>query len=586
MLFSISLSGFAKDFNDTIRVIIDLKQVDSLGLKVIVYPPSDLKGNALYQFPKSIPGIYEYLNSHKSLIKLEQSETKIKCKENAFLINSELDNNEITYSAKSSVGKFKGISAEDTYYLKDSIYILNWHYLLGYFDNEVERPYRIEIIKESKLFGTGSLSKKIVNDTTDIFIAKNLKDLIHSPIMYCIPDTVNFSINETNFIISCAGNDSSLNSKKIKDLIYIPLAEIYSKSSFKHKEYTFLYFSEYSLSTPYLTGLEHPNSTLICYHSALLDNKILISSSIHEYIHAIYAPLRIRSEIINEFDFTNPKCDDFLWFYEGVTEYLAIKTLVNSGFFETEDFFNELDESNKYQKNIDFSKISSNIYGKKEQKLFDNFYTKGSLFAMQLDLELIKRSNGKIDLFDVMQKLQVSFNPEKSFNSKIFISNFSSASGIDMNNYIIHNTSKKEKVNYPEIIELVGYDKELNDTLIWTYKPSKIYTVLNYKKDKLEIAFFGSSINKTYNSKKVSIYEINGKPLTWYNYDKLLAPENGNELLLKAIIKDEEIELNVKPEQILKEKIHIIWNENNNIETDLAKRFWGNKKRFVKAAQK
>lgn len=392
--------------------------------------------------------------------------------------------------------------------------------------------------------------------------------------MYSIPDTVKFCINKTSFIISCAGNDTLLNSKKIKDLIYVPLGEIYSKSAFKNKEYTFIYFSDYSLSTPYLTGLEHPNSTLICYHSALLDNNILISSSIHEYIHAIYAPLRIRSEIINEFDFIHPECDDFLWFYEGITEYLAIKTLVNSGFFKPEDFFNELDESNNYHKNINFSKVSSNTYSKKEQKLFDNFYTKGSLFAMQLDLEILKRSKGDSDLFDVMQELQKSFSPEKPFNSKGFIAYFSSTSGVDLNDYIIQNTCKNKKVNFQGTISSVGYKREKADTIVWTFKPSKIHTVLNFKKDRLELAFFGSRINKTCNSRKVSIYEINGKPLTWYNYDKLLAPENGDELLLKAMIKDAESEFRVKPVQILRKKKHVQWIKNNNIDSNLATLYW------------
>ena len=574
LLLSISLSGFAKEFNDTIRVVIDLKQVDSLGLKINVYPPSDLTGNVPYRFPKSVPGIYENLNSHQPLIKLKQGDSEIECEENSFIINSDLDNDRIIYSAKSSVGKFKGIAAEDTYYLKDSIYILNWHYLLGYFKNDFERPYKIEIIKKSKLFGTGSLSKSIINDTTDIFIAKNFMDLIHSPIIYNVPDTVSFLINETNFVISCTGNDSLLNSKKIKDLIYAPFTEICSKSLFKHKEYSFLYFSEYSLTTTYLTGLEHPNSTLICYHSALLDNNILVSSSIHEFIHAIYAPLRIRSEVINEFDFNNPKCDEFLWFYEGVTEYLAIKTLVNSGFFKPKDFLNELDESNEYHKNINFSKVSSNIYGKKEQKLFDNFYTKGSLFAMQLDLEIIKRSGGKKDLFDVMQKLQDSFNPKKPFNSKTFTGDFSAASEVDINSYILDNTSAKEEIKYSEIIEMIGFEKELNDTLIWSYKPKKIHLIVNYKKKRLEVALFGSNINKKLNSRKVTIFEINGIPLTWYNYDMLLSPNNGNEYSFKAITKNGIVDFKAKPEKILKEKNHLNWIKNNNIETELAKRFW------------
>ena len=282
VLLLLSTRVFANNLNDTVNVVIDLKQVDSSGLCISVYPPSDLEGSTLYQFPKSVPGIYEYLKSFRSLIKLKQNDVEIDCADNTFLINCRPDQNTLTYSVKSIGDKFKPIYAEDTYFSKDSIYILNWHYLLGFFQNSTERPYKIKIIKNAKLFGAGSLFKSTVNDTTDIYIAHNYKDLIHNPVLYSVPDTTSFHIGETNFTISCAGSDTSLNSKKI-----------------------------------------------------------------------------------NEFDFRNPQCDKFLWFYEGVTEYLAIKTLVNSGFFEKGDFFNELNESVEYHKNINFSKISSNVYEKK-----------------------------------------------------------------------------------------------------------------------------------------------------------------------------------------------------------------------------
>ena len=573
VLLSFAIHGVTQNLNDTIKVVIDLKQVDSLGLKVNVYPPSNIGGKAVYQFPKSIPGIYEYLNNHEPFIKLVQDKSEIKCENNSFLINNEFDSNKLTYFVRSTVGKYKGISAEDTYYLTDSIYILNWHYILGYFNKE-NKPYKIEINKKPKLFGSGSLSKKGINDTTDIYIANNYKDLIHNPIMYCVPDTVSFQIDETKFVISCAGNDSLLNSEIIKNLIYTPLSEISSKSVFKHKEYSFLYFAEYSLTPPYLTGLEHPNSTLICYHSALLDNNIFIGSSIHEFVHSLFTPLRIRSEVINEFNFTNPVCDEFLWFYEGVTEYLTIKTLVNSGFFTSDDFLNEIEESNKYHKNINLGKVSSTVYGKKERRLFDNFYTKGSLFAMQLDVEIIKQSSGKMDLFDVMQRLQNSYNPENPFNSKTFIADFSLASGLDLEGFICDNTQEKIKVDYENLIEEVGFSKEYTDTLIWTYNIKKNHLISNYKKDRFEIAVFGSKMNEELGLKKVIIYEINGMPLTWYNDKKLLAPKDGQELSFRAIRKSGDVDFTMKPEQVMKTHTHLGWVKNSNYESDLARKFW------------
>ncbi len=574
-IFTLFMSkGFSSNLNDTINVMINLKQVDSLGLKVNVYPPNDLNGNVNYQFPISTLGIYEYLNSLETIINLSQQTKKINCIENSFNINCDLSETNFTYNVKSTVNKIKGMSAEDVYYLKDSIYILNWHYLVGFFQTETKRPYKITITKNVNLLGTGSLPKKVNNDSTDIYIAGNYKELLHSPIMYSIPDTISFRINKTNFTISCAGKDSLLNTKKIKDLLTAPLTTLLKESYYQPDNYSFLFYSDYSLTTPYLTGLEHPFSTLICYHSALLDTNILISSSIHEFIHAIYAPLRIRSEVINNFDFKNPKCDELLWFYEGVTEYLTIRTLTNTGFFSRSEFLGELNESNKYHKNINLSKVSANIYNKKEQKLFDNFYTKGSLFAFQLDVEIIKLSNGKTRLADIMSELQKLYNSETPFNSDFFIKEFSTLSGLDLQEFISKNVRKKTKVNFLETVKQVGYNQKLQDTLIWTYNPKKVYLILNYKKNRLEYSLVGSIINKEQNSKKVTIYSINEKPLTWFNYNTISSPNNEKEIQFKANIGEKIVDFRSKPIQILKEKHKVKWIKNKNIDSDLAKFFW------------
>jgi predicted metalloprotease with PDZ domain len=570
-LLIFSAKGFSRE-NDTIKVLINLKQVDSLGLRIEIHPPTDFKGSNVYQLPKSIPGIYEYLKKPESYLKLYQGGQELSEINSSYNISCDKDKLPIECFAKSTKNKYGGVYGEDFYFIEDSIYILNWHYLLGFFQNQTDKPYKIKIVKDKRLYGAGSLPKQKQNDTVDVFTAGDFKELIHNPIIYSFPDTTSFKIGDTKFIIACSGKDTILDSKAITDLIIEPLTEIHGKSSFEHEEYSFLYFSDYYLGAPYLTGLEHPSSTAISYHSALQDNNILISSSIHEYIHSIYAPLRIRGELINDFDFVNPKCDEFLWFYEGVTEYLTIKTLVKSGFFSPQEFFNELAESDKYHKNINLSKVSSNAYGKKEQNLFDNFYTKGSLFAFQLDLEIIKKSKGKTDLFLVMKKLQEHYCSNKPFNSETFINDFSNLARLDLQHFIINGTRKKTKIDFVELCNEIGYISETKDTVRWTFNIKKNHLITNYKKDRFEIAVFGSNINQAIDTKKVTIYKINSEPLTWFNYDRLLVPESGQEISFTATSETGEIEINVKPDKVNSE--YTVWTKNGNYQTDLARNYW------------
>jgi predicted metalloprotease with PDZ domain len=557
--------------NDTINVVIDLKQVDSLGLKIHVSPPNDLKGSVTYKFPKTIPGIYEYLHNHNTLISLQQNDKEISYNDNSFLILSD----SFYYSAKSSVNIYTGVSAEDTYYLKDSVYIINWHYLLGFFNNEIDNPYKIKIIKNNRLFGSSSLDKTTLNDTVDIFTARNYKDLIHSPLLYCIPDTASFQIEGSKFHVSCVGDDTLLNAQEIKNLLILPLKELLKNSEYKHDDYTFLYFSKNAINVPGLRALEHPNSTLVCYHSALLDNNILIGSSIHEYIHAIYSPLRIRSEIINDFQFINPTSDEFLWFYEGVTEYLSIKTLLDSKFFSKEDFLNEIKLSNEYSKDLNFSKTSQNVYEKKGQKLYNNFYTTGSLFALQLDLEIMEKSNGKKNLFDVMNELQKEYSPEKPFNSQTFLADLAIVSGIEKS-FLETNIKKKIKIDFTKLVNDIGYNCTVikYDTIVYSYSPRKIYNITNFKKNQLEIGFFGSTLNKSLNAKKVVISEINGETIDWFNRDLLIIPKLDNENELLVTIDDTISVIKAKPSLISRERKKIVWTKNDKYSAESVKLFW------------
>lgn len=132
----------------------------------------------------------------------------------------------------------------------------------------------------------------------------------------------------------------------------------------------------------------------------------------------------------------------------------------------------------------------------------------------------------------------------------------------------------RKKGNYLEAIEQTGYTKKYNDTLVWSFKAQKKYLIINLIKKRLEMAIIGSPVNEEFNARKLIIYEISGQPLTWYNYDILFAPKDGQEYSFKAIANEKVIEFKAKPVQILKKKRHVNWPENNNINTDLAKCYW------------
>lgn len=573
LCFVFQASAWASNTKDTIRVSIDLRQAASQGIQVQVKVPSSAAAPVAYQFPRTIPGIYEYLKTQPCFDEIVHLEDTIGKQGMQFALGANSQGTNFSYAVQNTLDKYMGLSAEDVHFSGDSLFILNWHYLIGYFNKDTQQAYKIQVNYPKGLYGAGSMNKASLSDSSDVFYADTYKELIHMPVMYSRPDTVQFSLGPTQFTIAYAGADTTLDAAKIKELLLEPLEEVQSLSLYHPKEYTFLYYSEYFLTGPYLTGLEHPYSTLVTYHSALLSDDIIVSTSIHEYLHTVFTPLLLRSEAIHMLDMDDPQCDQHLWFYEGVTEYLAIKALMKSGYFSALDFLNELQESDSYHKNINMAAVSSHIYNKKEQQLFGNFYTKGSLLAFQLDIEILERSEGKEDLFSIMRKLQKKYSTDKPFNSQTFIQEFSRISGLDLA-YLDKHLNKKTKVSFAAYAEKAGYVVQMKDTTYWSFENKKSYTIVNFRDNCMEYALIGHEANEFLNQKEVIVRSINGEELSWFNHDLLASPSTNQEIELEVLHNGNLMTLKAKPLQLTNQKAIAHWKKNGQFNSDLAKSLW------------
>ena len=149
-------------------------------------------------------------------------------------------------------------------------------------------------------------------------------------------------------------------------------------------------------------------------------------------------------------------------------------------------------------------------------------------------------------------------------------------SGVDIEAYINKNVNKKKKVDFLNTLNEVGYSlKEYKyDTLVWSFNPRKTFIILNFRDNRLELGFKGSSINKEQKSKKVIIKSINDTYLDWFINDKILSPESQSELSLVVNNGKEDVTINIKPKQTLVKREKVLWIENKNYQTDLAKNFW------------
>ena len=100
-----------------------------------------------------------------------------------------------------------------------------------------------------------------------------------------------------------------------------------------------------------------------------------------------------------------------------------------------------------------------NVFKKKYQRHYYQVYQRGALIGLLLDIEIIRLTNGKKTLKDVVIELAGKYGPNRSFNEQTFFDEFASlvhpelrqwfkdhvegTVPLDVDDHIIYDTSSK-----------------------------------------------------------------------------------------------------------------------------------------------
>ncbi|KFF75640.1 hypothetical protein HX13_05950 [Chryseobacterium sp. P1-3] len=104
-------------------------------------------------------------------------------------------------------------------FIKDSVFVINYNSLIGYFEEIKENPYHLNIIKNKDLYASSALDYQKINEITDRVWAKDYRQLVDSPVLYCIPDTTWLKVGNTEVLVSFYNKKERHYSKKIADEI-------------------------------------------------------------------------------------------------------------------------------------------------------------------------------------------------------------------------------------------------------------------------------------------------------------------------------------------------------------------------------
>jgi len=167
-------------------------------------------------------------------------------------------------------------------------------------------------------------------------------------------------------------------------------------------------------------GLEHANSCVLHTSRTVYTNEVQYKNFLglvaHEYFH-LWNVKRIRPIELGPFDYDNENYTTMLWISEGFTSYYDDLICQRAGILSAEKFL-EISASNiNTIENLPGSQVQPvseasfdawvKYYRSNENSAnaTTNYYSKGSVLALLLDLEIISASKGTKSLDDLMRAL-------------------------------------------------------------------------------------------------------------------------------------------------------------------------------------
>jgi predicted metalloprotease with PDZ domain len=145
------------------------------------------------------------------------------------------------------------------------------------------------------------------------------------------------------------------------------------------------------------------------YPAIRADPMLAASVTSHEYFH-LWNVKRIRPFELGPFDYTKIVRSKALWLCEGVTSYFGDRGLVRAGIWKERQYLDHLAaeietlQNNSDRKATSVEKASESIWDRKDWPRVD-YYNKGELLGLLIDLKIRAASRGEKTLDDVMRYL-------------------------------------------------------------------------------------------------------------------------------------------------------------------------------------
>jgi len=213
-------------------------------------------------------------------------------------------------------------------------------------------------------------------------------------------------------------------------------------------------------------GMEHSKSAAIGVPS----DEYLSGVAAHEFFH-LWNVKRIRPATLEPVDYSKEQYTRALWFAEGVTNTYGSFTLVRSGIWSKDRFYEDLGEqitelegrpANKWQSaeqsSLDAWLEKYELYNQPEYSV--SYYTKGQVLGDLLDILIRDRTNNAKSLDDVVRSMNNDFAKQGKFyrDSLDVRLEAEKVAGGSFEEFFQKYVSGTEPFPYQQILGLAGLD--------------------------------------------------------------------------------------------------------------------------------
>ncbi|EKE84864.1 M61 family metallopeptidase [Idiomarina xiamenensis] len=254
------------------------------------------------------------------------------------------------------------------------------------------------------------------------FVAPNWDVLVDSPIETGVNELRKFAQNGRQYEVVFWGQGNYDVDKTVADIQKLVAEAGSIWSSYPFQRYVFMIHATSGAGG----ATEHKNSTIIQRPRDTFaerdDYLSFMSTTSHEFVHT-WNVKAYRPDGLVPYDYQQENYTELLWIAEGSTSYFQDHLLLRAGIMEPQEYFANLAKDIERHRNKPGRKVMSvaqssfeawiDQSGDRAHNSSVNIYSEGELVSWLLDIELLKRSDGKVSYRDVHDALYQQFDADE-----------------------------------------------------------------------------------------------------------------------------------------------------------------------------